>query len=145
MNKKKPAKKTAAAPAAKSPAKKTKTAPVSTKATKTEKTDKKSLALAAKAIAEAPKTDEDEDEDLAPAPRSSAKSAMTAAMETATTSTSSGATPTLKNFRHHPDIENFYRFIVENDLRLEAVAIFSQKKSQREVQKATKAARARPN
>jgi hypothetical protein len=142
MNKKKPTKKTAPAPAAKLPAKKTKTAPVNAK---TAKTDKKSLALAAKTVTVAPTGDEDEDEDAAPAPRSSSKSAMTAAMETATTSTSSGATPTLKNFRHHPDIENFYRFIVENDLRLEAVAIFSQKKSQREVQKATKAARARPN
>ncbi len=29
----------------------------------------------------------------------------------------------LKNFRHHPDMENFYRFIYENDLRFEALAI----------------------
>lgn len=28
-----------------------------------------------------------------------------------------------KNFRHHPDMENFYRFIYENDLRYEALAI----------------------
>ena len=28
-----------------------------------------------------------------------------------------------KNFRHHPDMENFYRFIYENDLRFEALAI----------------------
>ena len=28
-----------------------------------------------------------------------------------------------KNFRHHPDMENFYRFICENDLRFEALAI----------------------
>ena len=28
-----------------------------------------------------------------------------------------------KNFRHHPDMENFYRFIYENDLRHEALAI----------------------
>jgi hypothetical protein len=28
-----------------------------------------------------------------------------------------------KNFRHHPDMENFYRFIFENDLRHEALAI----------------------
>ena len=26
-----------------------------------------------------------------------------------------------KNFRHHPDMENFYRFIYENDLRHEAL------------------------
>jgi len=28
-----------------------------------------------------------------------------------------------KNFRHHPDMENFYRFIYENDLRHEALQI----------------------
>lgn len=28
-----------------------------------------------------------------------------------------------KNFRHHPDMENFYRFIFENDLRHEALSI----------------------
>ena len=28
-----------------------------------------------------------------------------------------------KNFRHHPDMENFYRFIYDNDLRLEALKI----------------------
>lgn len=28
-----------------------------------------------------------------------------------------------KNFRHHPDMENFYRFIFENDLRQEALSI----------------------
>jgi len=28
-----------------------------------------------------------------------------------------------KNFRQHPDMENFYRFIYENDLRFEALSI----------------------
>jgi hypothetical protein len=28
-----------------------------------------------------------------------------------------------KNFRNHPDIENFFRFIYENDLREEALEI----------------------
>ncbi|MEK6704288.1 MAG: hypothetical protein AABZ06_00710 [Bdellovibrionota bacterium] len=31
-----------------------------------------------------------------------------------------------KNFRHHPDMENFYRFIHENDLRHEALAIIDE-------------------
>lgn len=35
-------------------------------------------------------------------------------------------TISLKNFRHHPDMENFYRFIYESDLRFEALAIFDQ-------------------
>lgn len=30
---------------------------------------------------------------------------------------------TIKNFRNAPDIENFYRFVHENDLRLEAKKI----------------------
>ena len=33
------------------------------------------------------------------------------------------AAGSLKNFRHHPDIENFYRFIYENDLRYEGLEI----------------------
>ena len=35
----------------------------------------------------------------------------------------SAASSSLKNFRHHPDMENFYRFIYENDLRYEALTI----------------------
>ena len=34
--------------------------------------------------------------------------------------------PSLKNFRHQPDMENFYRFIFENDLREEALAIMDE-------------------
>jgi len=32
----------------------------------------------------------------------------------------------LKSFRHHPDMENFYRFIFENDLRFEALAMIDE-------------------
>lgn len=32
----------------------------------------------------------------------------------------------LKNFRHHPDMENFYRFIFENELRFEALTIIDE-------------------
>jgi len=32
----------------------------------------------------------------------------------------------LKNFRHHPDIENFYRFVCDNDLRFEAFGILDE-------------------
>jgi len=31
-----------------------------------------------------------------------------------------------KNFRNHPDMENFYRFIYENDLRIEALQILDE-------------------
>lgn len=33
---------------------------------------------------------------------------------------------TPKNFRNHPDMENFFRFIYENDLRLEALQIIDE-------------------
>jgi hypothetical protein len=36
------------------------------------------------------------------------------------------AAMTPKNFRNHPDMENFFRFIYENDLRLEALQIIDQ-------------------
>ena len=34
--------------------------------------------------------------------------------------------PGPKNFRNHPDIENFFRFIYENDLREEALEILDE-------------------
>ncbi len=43
--------------------------------------------------------------------------------EDAEAATRDAATGSLKNFRHHPDMENFYRFIFENDLRFEALEI----------------------
>jgi hypothetical protein len=46
-----------------------------------------------------------------------------------------------KNFRHHPDMENFYRFIFENDLRHEAVAILDKMQSERLLRKNVKAAK----
>lgn len=33
-------------------------------------------------------------------------------------------TRTVKNFRHNPDVENFYRFVHENGLRRESKMIF---------------------
>lgn len=41
----------------------------------------------------------------------------------AAASGSSEMSASFKNFRHHPDMENFYRFIYDNDLRLEALKI----------------------
>ena len=48
---------------------------------------------------------------------------------------------TLKNFRHHPDIENFYRFIYENDLRFEALELISQKLEEKRTKRAIKLAK----
>lgn len=51
----------------------------------------------------------------------------------------------LKNFRHHPDMENFYRFIYENDLRFEALEILDQLFHEKELRKLTKTAKAKAN
>lgn len=50
-----------------------------------------------------------------------------------------------KNFRHHPDMENFYRFIFENDLRHEALGIIDQIMVEKQVRKQVKASKAQPN
>lgn len=44
-----------------------------------------------------------------------------------------------KNFRHHPDMENFYRFIYENDLRYEALAIIDEVLTEKRNRKKLKA------
>jgi len=44
----------------------------------------------------------------------------------------------LKNFRHHPDIENFYRFVFDNDLRIEALGILDETVAARKAKKALK-------
>lgn len=45
-------------------------------------------------------------------------------MTTTTTAESVETVKPVRNFRNSPDIENFYRFIHENDLRREAKMIF---------------------
>ena len=53
--------------------------------------------------------------------------AATASMTPALQKPEEGAAPmTPKNFRNHPDMENFFRFIYENDLRLEALEIIDE-------------------
>src|SRR6185437_14104643 len=50
-----------------------------------------------------------------------------------------------KNFRHHPDMENFYRFIYENDLRHEALHIMDAMQLQKQTRKIVKSQRAQPH
>lgn len=45
---------------------------------------------------------------------------------------------TPKNFRNHPDMENFFRFIYDNDLRVEALEIIDQIIAQRAARRAKK-------
>jgi hypothetical protein len=113
-----------------------------TKSAKADKTDKKSakLEVIAEIVTTANQEEEEEEAEARAATVSSAGLAMAAA--TAGAETSAGS---LKNFRHHPDIENFYRFIFENDLRYEALEIIDVMATQREAIKLAKAARTRPN
>lgn len=50
-----------------------------------------------------------------------------------------------KNFRHHPDMENFYRFIYENDLRFEALDIIDEMLLQKKTSKMVKTAKVLPH
>ena len=120
------------APAATATAKKTKE-PASAKAS--EKPASKKAGKAAKPPKEeeiditaapgdgAPAVDQDELEEAADeaAAASSGSSSNDAALAAASGSGEMSAS--FKNFRHHPDMENFYRFIYENDLRHEALSI----------------------
>jgi len=60
----------------------------------------------------------------------------TEAGKAATAATISGGVP--KNFRQQADMEAFYRFVFENDLRDDALQILDKVRSQRAVAKAAK-------
>ena len=83
---------------------------------------------------------EEEEEELEVAAARGGANEAGLAMAAATTEASAGS---LKNFRHHPDIENFYRFIYENDLRYEALDIIDLMTAQRSTLKTVKAAKAK--
>lgn len=67
--------------------------------------------------------DELEDQEEEVAANNSSNQGGNAAALAAAAGSSSEMSASFKNFRHHPDMENFYRFIYENDLRHEALAI----------------------
>ena len=57
--------------------------------------------------------------------------------------TEEGAAPmTSKNFRNHPDMENFFRFIYEHDLRFEALGILDEILDQKRARRLLKAKKA---
>ena len=131
----------APAPAAKPMAKSTKKAEPKLKleVVSSKKGDKKSEKLELKAVevTQGQVTEEEEDE-MEGAASSGGASQSGLAMAAATADTASGS---LKNFRHHPDIENFYRFIYENDLRYEGLEIIDRMSAQGLMHKTSKAAR----
>ena len=134
-----PAKKVTTKPMAKSTKKaepKIKLAVVDSK-----KGDKKSAKLEIQAIEILGAVSEEDEEEEAPTSGAS-QSGLAMAAATAGVETAAGS---LKNFRHHPDIENYYRFIYENDLRYEALEIIDAMALQRVNRKVVKASKARPN
>lgn len=83
----------------------------------------------------------EEQEDAAAARSSSGSGAAEAALQAAAGGGTQEASASFKNFRHHPDMENFYRFIHDNDLRYEAKTIIGQILVEKQALKAARQAK----
>jgi len=129
-------KKTAPAKAAK-PAK----AEKAEKATKSAKHAEEEIAPVVAAPSEEGGDSEEADEDEA---SSGSSSGGGNAAALAAASGSGEMSASFKNFRHHPDMENFYRFIFENDLRHEALDILNQVMIEKNAEKNSKKPNAAP-
>ena len=108
----------------------------SAKQMKAEALESEATALLAKT---AGSDDDAEEEEETKSAAASSGGGNAAALAAVTGSTEMSAS--FKNFRHHPDMENFYRFIFENDLRLEALAIINDMMVERTNRKAVKFAK----
>lgn len=109
------------------------------------KAEKKSATPAVEAAAvDATAVDQDELEEQNDAQQAAAAGGGgNAAALAAASGSGTEMSASFKNFRHHPDMENFYRFIYENDLRHEALAIIDEimvEKAQRRAMKNVKMA-----
>lgn len=104
------------------------------------KADKEEMILSSE---EMPSTeavvDMEEVEEEAAVAASAGQNSNAAALAAASSSQEMSAS--FKNFRHHPDMENFYRFIYENDLRHEALAIIDQIQLEKATRKMVKSAK----
>ena len=100
-------------------------------------TKSKKAELVAAPAAVAPEVDAEELEEQQDAASYQASNSSGEAV--AATTTGAETSLSFKNFRHHPEMENFYRFIYENDLRYEALAvidvILGEKRNLRKVMK----------
>jgi hypothetical protein len=112
------------------------------KASPAKKGAKAAIEVEAKTVEMAPAegAEEESDEDESASSGSGGGGGNAAALAAATGATEMSAS--FKNFRHHPDMENFYRFIYENDLRLEALQIIDEMMQQKTTRKALRAAKA---
>jgi hypothetical protein len=121
------AKKAAPAPKAKPAAAKAEKAPkLSAKQMKAAAVELEATALLAKTAGSEDDAEEEEEKAASSASSGGGNAAALAAVSGSTEMSAS-----FKNFRHHPDMENFYRFIYENDLRLEALAIINDMMTER--------------
>ncbi len=112
------------------------------------KAGKQSSAKAGKAVEETkvleagPSQEElEEQEEAAAEASSSGAGGNDAALAAAAAGGPTEMSASFKNFRHHPDMENFYRFIFENDLRHEALAIIDEMAVQKQTRKLVKGAK----
>jgi hypothetical protein len=117
----------------------------SAKTEKAEKPGKKAKGKAAEEVVAKPAEEGVDVEELEEAAEeAAAKSGGGNAAALAAASGTTEMSASFKNFRHHPDMENFYRFIYENDLRHEALeildAIIVEKQAKKAAAKGGKAA-----
>ena len=88
-----------------------------------------------------PEVDMEELEEQQEEAAASSRSGGSSAEALAAASGSAEMSASFKNFRHHPDMENFYRFIFENDLRFEALGILNKMMGERQTRKSVKSAK----
>ena len=102
------------------------------------KGDAKGSKLQAAAVAAPADGEEVDTDDFAEEAAASLTAGNAGAAEAISTVTEGAGSGTLKNFRHHPDIENFYRFIYENDLRFDALQILDEISADKQARKKLK-------
>lgn len=123
--------------AAKVEKKPTKAAPIKASAKEAPKTIE--AATPAMADPNAPQVDLEELEEQQAEAASASANSSAAALAAVTNPGEMSAS--FKNFRHHPDMENFYRFIYDNDLRHEALEIIDEIMLQKKNRKLAKHAK----
>ena len=114
--------------------------------TKAEKKPAKAVAASKAPVpapTDAPQVDLEELEEQQEEAAASASNSNAAALAAASGSTEMSAS--FKNFRHHPDMENFYRFIYDNDLRHEALAIIDEIMTEKQKRRQVKSAKLQAN
>ena len=109
----------------------------------TMKASEKTAAPVAEVVASNVDSEEGDEHDEEGQAASASAGGNAAALAAASGTTEMSAS--FKNFRHHPDMENFYRFIFENDLRHEALAIIDEMMNEKLQRRMVKGLKAQPH